>query len=274
MHEITLNSIISPVEGSAMLDFPVRVLGYRGDLCIVIKLCKNPTKPWLVDSRSLMAEIDSGLVVINVEQPAEFMVRTEDEISDREKQSRDRNWSLIEEFVRNRSPEEILASAFGSDVQKQASLVGVDRKQIYRLLYRYWSLGQVKNAFLWNTSACGAAGKKKNRTPGTILGRKPKYRGVIIEERAVALDSKHTSAIVISYGRYASRKCGTMCDCYQWMLNKFYRALKSDGAQGELIRGSYPTQRQFEYQGKKHFDDLYVFKGRRGEKTGIKTTGH
>ena len=83
MHEITLNSIISPVEGSAMLDFPVRVLGYRGDLCIVIKLCKNPTKPWLVDSRSLMAEIDSGLVVINVEQPAEFMVRTEDEISDR-----------------------------------------------------------------------------------------------------------------------------------------------------------------------------------------------
>jgi hypothetical protein len=266
MHEITLNSIISPVEGSAILDFPVRVLGYRGDLCIVIKLCKNPTKPWLVDSRSLMTEVDSGLAVINVEQPAEFMVRTEDEISEREKQSRDRNWSLIEEFVRNRSPEEILASSFGSDVQKQASLAGVDRKQIYRLLYRYWSLGQVKNAFLWNTSACGGAGKKKNRTPGIVLGRKPKYRGVIIEDRAVALDSKHTSAIIISYGRYASRKCGTIYDCYQWMLNKFYRALKSDGTQGELIRGSHPTQRQFEYQGKKHFDDLYVFKGRRGEK--------
>ncbi|WP_236198183.1 hypothetical protein [Pseudomonas putida] len=184
MHEIRLNSIVSPLEGSAMLKKPVRVLGIKGDQCVVIELIKNPTKPWLLDKSAIMSEIASGLAALNTEQPADFMVRTDDEIGEREKQARDRNWSLIENFVQDRTPVDILISTFGTDVQRHADLVGVDRKQIYRLLYRYWSLGQVKNAFLWNTSTCGGLGKKKNRESGVIPGRKPKYRGVVTEDRA------------------------------------------------------------------------------------------
>lgn len=264
MHEIRLNSIVSPLEGSAMLKKPVRVLGIKGDQCVVIELIKNPTKPWLLDKSAIMSEIASGLAALNTEQPADFMVRTDDEIGEREKQARDRNWSLIENFVQDRTPVDILISTFGTDVQRHADLVGVDRKQIYRLLYRYWSLGQVKNAFLWNTSTCGGLGKKKNRESGVIPGRKPKYRGVVTEDRAAILNERHMSAIVVSYGRFASRKCGTISDCYSWMIEKFYRCVKSDGTKGDVVRGSHPTKRQFEYQGKKHFDALYVFKGRRG----------
>ncbi|MBS9759958.1 DDE-type integrase/transposase/recombinase [Pseudomonas mosselii] len=266
MHKISCNSILSPVEGSKLIDGPVRVLGHTGDQCVVIDMTANPNKPWLIDAASLCSEIDSALVAVNVESPADFMIRTDAEISEREKLSRDKNWSLIRALVENKNPLDVLTSTFGADVKRHAELLGIDRKVVYRLLYRYWSLGQVKNAFLWNTSKCGGRGKSKSRESGIVPGRKPKYLGVVTEDRAIMLDQVHVSRINLCYGRFVSRKCGTLNDCYLWMLNKFYCSVNSDGTKGDLVRGAHPNLDQFKYQGKKFYDDLYVLKGRRGNK--------
>jgi hypothetical protein len=259
-----MNAIVSPGEGSLLLTHPVRVLGFRDHQVVIIELSPNPRKPWLIDKQLLVDEISCGASILNVELPLSFMVRHESELSEREKNSREKSWNLIKDMVEAKSPIDILIDSFGADVKKHADQMGVDRKQIYRLLFRYWSMGQVKNAFLWNTAKCGGRGKSKNRESGIIPGRRPKYRGVVVEDGAILLDERHLSAIKLAYSRYASGKCGTIGDCFSWMLNRFYRTVAVDGSRGDVIRGDHPTIGQLSYNGKKFYDALYVLKGRRG----------
>jgi hypothetical protein len=263
MRSYSLNSIIAPAEGSELLTNSVRVLGFVQGNVIVIDLKPNPTKPWLINEMLLSEEIVSGLSIVAQEKPLQFLIRDENEISEKEKATREKNWDLIKEFVQERSPRDILISSFGGDVSRHASKVGVHRKQIYRLLYRYWSLGQVKNAFLWNTESCGAPGKAKNRSSGIVPGRPEKYRGVKVDG-AILLDEKHLNFIRIAYGRYAAGKCGTIRDGYTWMQSTFYRSIAADGTKGEIVKGSYPSFGQFSYNGKKFFDELYTLKKRSG----------
>ncbi|WP_149087094.1 Mu transposase C-terminal domain-containing protein [Pseudomonas prosekii] len=264
MLNFAMNAIISPAVGSLLLESPVRILGFRGDQVVVIELSVKPRKPWVLDKQSLADEIKGGAAVLNVELPLNFMVRLESEISDREKNSREKSWNLIKDMVEGNSPIDILVDSFGADVKIHADKMGVDRKQIYRLLFRFWSMGQVKNAFLWNTAKCGGRGKSKSRESGITPGRPPKYRGAILEDGAVLLNEHHLSAIKLAYSRYASGKCGTIGDCFSWMLNRFYRTVAADGSKGDVVKGSHPTIGQLTYNGKKFYDALYVLKGRRG----------
>lgn len=264
MLSLIVNTIVSPGEGSQLLESPVRVLEIRNNIVLVIDLSLSPRKPWIVDKQLLISEINSGALVINIELPLDFLIRSDDELGEREKSSRDKNWNLIKGMVEGRSALDVLTSTFGADVKKHAETMDVHRKQIYRLLYRYWSMGQVKNSFLWNTSKCGGRGKPKNRTSGIVPGRSAKYRGVVVEHGAVLLDERHRSAIRLAYSRFASGKCGTIIDCFHWMLNKFYTEVSSDGSKGDVVRGGHPTIGQLKYNGKIYFDALYVLKGRRG----------
>ncbi|ALI02886.1 hypothetical protein C1Y08_10180 [Pseudomonas sp. FW306-02-F02-AA] len=119
-----------------------------------------------------------SFTILNVELPLNFMIRREDELNDREKSSLEKIWSLIKDMVEGKSPLDFLTVNFCADVKEHAEVMGVDRKQIYRLLFRYWSMGQIKNAFLWNTSRCGGRGKPKSRESGINPGRRPTYHSV------------------------------------------------------------------------------------------------
>lgn len=261
MLSLGVNCIVSPGEGSELLKKPVRVLAIKDEFVLVIELGTSPTKPWRVGSSLLIEEINNGAAVINPEMVPMHLLRSDDEISENEKDSRDRNWELVRGLVENHGPLDILTSNFGSLVANHAMVVGVDRKQIYRLLYRYWSMGQTRNAFLWNTSTCGGRGKKKSRASGIVPGRPLKYRGVVVDDGgAILLESRHISHIRLAYGRFASGRCGKLKKAYDWMLNKFYRSIKSDGSKGNLVRGSYPSINQLEYHGKLFFDELYRLK--------------
>ncbi|WP_081951570.1 Mu transposase C-terminal domain-containing protein [Pseudomonas cremoricolorata] len=265
MLNLRVNCIVSPGEGSSLLEQPVRVLGINEDFVWVIKLCINPTKPWQIEKSLLIEEIDSGAAALNSEMVPMHLLRSDDQISENEKRSRDRNWDLIRDLVEGQTPLDILTTDFGALISAHAKLVAVDRKQIYRLLYRYWSMGQSRNAFLWNTSTCGGPGKEKSRASGIIPGRPPKYRGVVVSgDGAIKLESRHLTHIRMAYRRFASGKCGTVKDAHIWMLNKFYTEVSTDGTKGDVVRGSYPSVHQLTYHGKLYFDDLYKLKERGG----------
>nr|WP_314562200.1 Mu transposase C-terminal domain-containing protein [uncultured Pseudomonas sp.] len=265
MLSLGVNCIVSPGEGSGLLKKPVRVLGVKDDFVLVIELGTNPNKPWRVESSLLMEEVDNGAAVINSEMVPMHLLRSDDEISENEKNSREKNWELVRGVVENQVPLDLLTSNFGALVANHAMLMGVDRKQIYRLLYRYWSMGQTRNAFLWNTGACGGPGKKKSRASGIVPGRPLKYRGVVVDDGgAILLEARHMSHIRLAYGRVASGRCGNLKKAHEWMLNKFYRAIKPDGSKGNLVRGSYPSINQLDHHGKQFFDDLYKLKTRGG----------
>ncbi|MDH1401845.1 MULTISPECIES: transposase family protein [Pseudomonas] len=248
-----------------MLEQPVRVLGITEDFVWVITLSTNPTKPWQIEKSLLIEEIDSGAAALNSEMVPMHLLRSDDQINENEKRSRDRNWDLIRDLVEGQTPLDILTTNFGALISAHAKLVAVDRKQIYRLLYRYWSMGQSRNAFLWNTSTCGGPGKEKSRASGIIPGRPPKYRGVVVSgDGAIKLESRHLTHIRMAYRRFASGKCGTVKDAHIWMLNKFYTEVSTDGTKGDVVRGSYPSVHQLTYHGKLFFDDLYKLKERGG----------
>ncbi|WP_421527065.1 transposase [Pseudomonas brenneri] len=265
MVDLRVNCIVSPGEGSDLLEKPVRVLGLKDNFVLVIELSTNPIKPWRLEKSLLVEEIDSGAAVLSPETVPRHLLRCDDELSENERNSRERNWNLIRGMVENETALNILTSNFGALVADQAMEMGVDRKQIYRLLYRYWSMGQTRNAFLWNTSACGGPGKKKTYASGTVPGRPAKYLGVIVSENgAIALEKRHLAHIRLAYGRVASGRCGKLKDAHKWMLNKFYREVLPDGSKGNVVRGSYPSLNQLSYHGKLFFDDLYKLKRRGG----------
>lgn len=264
MLNLRVNCIVSPGEGSSLLEKPVRVLGQKDDDVLVIELSTNPTKPWWMEKSILLEEIDSGAAVLSPERVPMHLLRSEDQISENEKNSRDRNWSLVRDLVENQKALDILTLNFGALVSNHAMKMGVDRKQIYRLLYRYWSMGQTRNAFLWNTSACGGRGQKKSRVSGIIPGRPAKYLGVVSEDGAIMLESRHLAHIRLAYGRVASGRCGTLQDAHKWMLNKFYRERLTDGSKGDVVQGSYPSINQLRHNGKLFFDALYRLKKRGG----------
>lgn len=265
MLSLGLNCIVSPGENSCLLKKTVRVLGLQDDFVMVIELGTNPTKPWRISRALLTDEIDNGAAVVNPELVPMHLLRSDDEISANEKNSRDKNWGLVRGLVEDHVPLDILTSNFGALVAEHSLAMGVDRKQIYRLLYRYWSMGQTRNAFLWKTDGCGGPGKKKSRASGIVPGRPLKYRGVIVDEDgAILLEQRHMAHIRLAYSRYASGKCGRLKICYDWMLDKFYRSVKPDGSKGELARGSYPSIHQLKHHGAIFFDDLYKLRKREG----------
>jgi len=49
MLNLRVNCIVSPGEGSSLLEKPVRVLGQKDDDVLVIELSTNPTKPWRME---------------------------------------------------------------------------------------------------------------------------------------------------------------------------------------------------------------------------------
>lgn len=200
MLNLQVNCIVAPGERSELLQKPVRVLGLNDIYVLVIDLSTNPTKPWMIEKSLFLEEIDSGAAVLSPEKVPIHLLRSDDQLSENEKNSRDRNWKLVQGLVENNAPLDILTSNFGALVSNHAMEMGVDRKQIYRLLYRYWSMGQTRNAFLWNTSACGGRGKTKSRASGIIPGRPPKYLGVVVrEDGAIMLESRHLTHIRLAF---------------------------------------------------------------------------
>ncbi len=265
MLSLGVNCIVCPGEGSELFSNPVRVLGFTDDFVLVIELRTNPAKPRKVERSLLIEELENGAAVINLEMVPKHLLRSEDDIGANEKASREKNWALVRDLVENQAPLDILSSNFGALVAQHAMLMGVDRKQIYRLLYRYWSMGQTRNAFLWNTSVCGGPGKEKSRASGIIPGRPLKYRGVVADDGgAIMLESRHMAHIRLAYGRVASGRCGTLKKAHEWMLNKFYMSIKPDGSKGNLVRGTYPSVHQLSHHGKLFFDELYKLKTRGG----------
>ncbi|PTB98164.1 transposase, partial [Thalassospira xiamenensis] len=99
MLDFQINSIVSPGEEPSLLKKAVRVLGINNDTVIVIELNMNPGKPWQIDKSVLIDEIDSGRAVLSPEMVPLHLLRSDDEISENEKASRNRNWSLIRSLV-------------------------------------------------------------------------------------------------------------------------------------------------------------------------------
>lgn len=265
---ISVNSVLEPITEFSVLSTMARVihLDEVHDVVIVMELIDPPGKPIGIGFEALRLSLESGdTKPVAVEVP-EFLLVLEDDLDEKTKRDRDEKWAVIAPLLDPVYPGQIFVHGeMGRLVGNRATELGMQRKTIYRLLYRYWFYGQVRNALLKNYSAVGVA--NRNYTSDKRPGRKPRFQGVLVPASKL-LSAVDKRCIRISYGLYAKSKTSTIRSAYDKMLKKFYSvkdlSRNSENRIRLLPQSEIPTFDQFDYWGKIFFDPIETDRGRKG----------
>lgn len=253
---------------------PARVLWIAEsyDEATLITIETPAKKPWTFSYRQLLLLVEVGEIKRVVITVPKFLLKLEEELEQKDMQIRDDNWARIKPLIETKQPGEIFfPKAMGALVAAQANFLAIDKKTLYRLLYRYWQFGSNQNSLLPNYLNSGGPGKPKKFVNGVINGRPPKYQGLVRDTRAPILTDADKAAIKIGYAMYKNNSVECITDAYIKTLNKFYRAERSVPGFSDddfTLKPAHelPTPEQFDYWGKKAFDEITVLRGRKGER--------
>lgn len=271
---IAINDVFESLTESAPFERPARVLwiSFADDFVTMMTIAEPPAPPWHMPLSELKGAVASGNIRPTKVRTSSFMLQSEDELSSEQKTIRQKNWDRIRPLIETSFAGEIYyPHAMGRLVAAHSKATGLDRKSIYRLLYRYWLHGATQNAFLPKYENSGASGKPRVFVKGKLPGRPPKYLGELSETRAKILTDEDKQIIKIGYALYRDNKTKTITDAYTKTLNRFYRVEhpSPDGTDDDTRLkpvGELPNIVQFKYWGKKAYDDITVLRGRSGDR--------
>ncbi|WP_243055069.1 Mu transposase C-terminal domain-containing protein [Pseudomonas sp. BP01] len=265
---ISVNDVLEPVTELSALSTMVRVLHIdeARDVVMVIDLIEPPGRPNPVGLEELQLSLGSGDTKPVTLSVPEFLLVLEDDLEASAKRDRDDKWAVIAPLLDPAYPGQIFVRGeMGRLVGNRAAELGMQRKTIYRLLYRYWFYGQVRNALLKNYSAVGV--ENRNYKPESRPGRKPKFQGVLVSP-AKLLSVADKRCIRVGYALYTKNKTSTVRSAYDKMLSRFYSvkelAKNPENRVRLLPQSEIPTFRQFDYWGKQFFDVIETDRGRKG----------
>lgn len=272
--KVRVNDVLEPVTENSPIHGMVRVLflDIENDVASLIGLQDPLRSPFDLTIDELSKSISEGDTKHVVVQTPEYMLVLEEALTDKQKSDRDYKWNVIAPLIESHYPGQIFyPGQMGRMISERAAELGVTLKQIYRLLYRFWANGQIKNAFLKNYANTGKS--VRNYDPSKPPGRKPKYQGVDVD-RCKFLDAADIKCIQIGYALYADGDVSKKTSAYNKMLSKFY-SVKSTSKNPEaeiklLPTSQMPSARQFIYWGEKAFDAIQRERGRMGERKWIK----
>ncbi|MDJ0577722.1 MAG: DDE-type integrase/transposase/recombinase [Xenococcaceae cyanobacterium MO_234.B1] len=177
---------------------------------------------------------------------------TEDNLSEKEKEIRNRAWDVISELVQQ-EPDIFDRSIRGSLVNK--AIIDykekIIKKTIYGYLRKYWQRGKNKNALLPDYYNSGGKGKTKNYSSGKKRGRPRKYN--------------KTAKMGCSQKNY-------LTTAYKLMLKEYYSeetVFDANGVKKSILipPEKRPTLTQFRYwYNKEHKDIKKTTISRRGSR--------
>ncbi|MGQ7243881.1 Mu transposase C-terminal domain-containing protein [Salinicola sp. V024] len=272
--KVTVNDVLEPVNNNSPLEKLARVLFVDPprDRVHLIGLDGTPRRPFSVGSEDLKNSLAVGDTKHTTVLTPEYILVLEDSLSENQKLDRDNKWKIIAPLVESQYPKEIFyAGQMGKMVSERATELGIQRKDIYRLLYRFWMNGQLKNALLKNYTNTGKT--IRTYTQSKPPGRKPKYQGVEIK-RSKSLNAVDIKCIQLGYALYADDKVSKKSYAYHEMLAKFYTEKeigKSPESRSRLLPSDQiPSMRQFIYWGAKAYDAVRTERGRMGERKWLK----
>ena len=166
------NDVLEAVTEPKLLKGLVRVLWVdkRSDQTVLMTIERSPKRPWIMQLSELKSWLSSGDIKFLSVTPPTYMLKAEEDLSDKEKAFRDNNWARIQSLVDTDPPDAIFQpDALGRMVADQAVKLGLPNKSVYRLLYRYWMGGQVRNSLL--PDRVNAGGQANLKTTQTALNR-------------------------------------------------------------------------------------------------------
>lgn len=269
-----VNCVIEAVSDALPFENLARVLWIdeRASSMTLITVAETPRRPWTVASHDVRAWLLRGEARRSQLRLPAYMLQVEEDIPDVEKAIRERNWQRIAGLVNAQIAGEIFQSrAMGSLVAAHAKATATQRKTLYRLLYRYWMYGQIRNALLPDYENVGAPGKARVFAYGKRPGRPPRRLASAGERVGKILGDDDKSFIRIGYSLYRNNAVGTVTDAYHQTLRRFYveehvvPGVTTDDLTLKPL-DQLPTLRQFSYWGRKAFDELAVLRSRAGER--------
>lgn len=272
---VDVNDIFEPVTEDAVINSLVRALwvSQKDDLAALIVLTKDNVKqPFTLKLSDLMRSLESGDVKKAKIKTPSYLLVLEDSLTKEQKEDRDKKWNIISPIVNQEdSILPFLPGELWPLITARAIEVGVQRRQILRLVYRYWVNGQIKNALLKNYVNVGKSARIY--LPHKRPGPKPNYQGVLSAQHKL-LDASDIKCIKIGYSLFVNDEKASRRDAYDKMLSMFYKEKdlsKQPENIGKLLPDSeIPSLRQFISQGKKFYDEVATERGRMGEKNWLK----
>ncbi|ACC76032.1 Mu transposase C-terminal domain-containing protein [Paraburkholderia phymatum] len=269
-----LNVVVEALSDQLPFEGIARVLWVDESAAVatLITIAHTPRKPWVVSTGDLRIWLQRGDARRSQFRPPAYMLQVEEDIPAGERESRDRNWQRIAGLVdRAVSGEIFMGRSMGAFVAQHAEATGTQRKTLYRLLYRYWAFGQVRNALLPNYENVGAPGKARVFAAGKRPGRPPMHKGRSGERCGKILGDDDKEFIRIGYSLYRNNEVASVTDAYHRTLRRFYvdeHVVPGSSTDDLTLKPleQLPSLRQFRYWGKKAFDDLAVQRSRMGER--------
>lgn len=247
-----------------------RLLWIADDNLIFIRLDDDCALPFQRSRLELESAFQAGDFHILDHDPYSTRQRGDEDLSDAYRKRRDSAWEAIAPLVSEADGKVFRAELRGRMVVEAVKRTGKTKRMIYIYLRRFWQGGQTKNSLLPYYDRCGAIGQEKGFSeikrgrPHAINGKG--YGTNINKEHR----SNFRRAIKLHYETRNGSHKRTLCDAYQFALERFY----SRGH--DLRRGVWtpvlppadelPSFRQFQYWYQKERDPRRSHIAREGER--------
>lgn len=219
----------------------VRIIALLEDnRAIVISMTKKDTLPYELPLQTFIEAVKQGDATLNHQYPTTFFSNP----TEKQVLAAEEAWKIIGPFVQDEPDcyDKKIRSRF---IAAKAKETGLQRKQIQRLLYRYWAGGMTQYALYPDFGKRGAPGKSRNSS--SIAGRPVKHE---IDNIRRPLNEHDMAHIRTAINKYYNKEYGyDLRRVYQKLIKDYY----TDSVT-ELRLESYPTENQFRYRAVEFID--------------------
>ncbi|MEH7299916.1 Mu transposase C-terminal domain-containing protein [Neobacillus drentensis] len=221
---------------------------------------KNLCFPYSINYHDLLNDLEEDRAKILEVDPDIRLISPEEEYLQKYKGNRDANWEVIKDIV-SQEPEIYLSKHRGPLIEETKERTGRSKKEIYRLLKRYWFYGKTKNALLNNYFECGLTTKpkqfKKNPGPKSKDGN-----GWIVTDKDREIFKKAVRKFHIEQKMNLTATHQHMRE--EWYHTGFYR---EHGVMVPIVEADKaPSLRQFMYWYNKEFSYVQKYSNRKGKR--------
>lgn len=278
---LAVSDIIEWIEnenGSGKLTERILHLDIANSLIVTIDIFSNNALPIIRNYSQVLGAFNNEIIRILERDPYQLSVISEEEISEKHKEIRDRSWAFVSEVIA------LGFDAFdpkkrGIALSELAKKYKKTKKDIYKKLRRYWQRGLTKNALLPTYKNCGIPGKRKLGKSSTDrkLGRKTtreKTTGEAIGIRITSIIEKYFERGIKQH--YETEAKNSLQFAYQKVLEDSFHIgyepilVSGKSVQVPILKDAkyLPTFEQFRYWYEQIYrDPIRQTKKRFGENT-------
>jgi putative transposase len=196
-----------------------------------------------------------------------YLLQSDEQFTEKQRQRRDENWTLIEPIVNAEQNAVFVAQKRGELVEAASKRTGRAKRLIYQYLRLYWREGQMKNALIPRFDRAGIRRDQEVKPEAAKRGR-PRSWG---EHAGVNVDAVTRKLLEKGYQRfYLSGQCKTLTEAHHRTLTTFFRigeSVDEDGVIHPILppKAELPTLRQFKYHSHQRRNPAAVLAAREGE---------